>query len=265
MSDKAKKEITVYERLKALYKLQVMDSKIDELRRLRGDTPLKVKDLEDEIIGLKTRAEKIDSEKITLEEQIVEKKNIIKESKAKLKKYEEQQKKVRNNREFEALSKQIEYEELELQLSDKRIKEYTYKTKEKNEAFEQLKEEVTERENDYENAKEELDGIIVETEKDEQTLKDLRVGVEEKIEKRLLVAYLRIRKGLRNGLAVVPIRREACGGCFNRIPPQRQIDVESHKKIIVCEFCGRVLVDDEIVELVDEEIKKLKIDIKLYD
>jgi len=265
MSDNAKKEITVYERLKALYKLQVMDSKIDELRRLRGDTPLKVKDLEDEIIGLKTRAEKSESEIIALKEQIVEKKSIIKESKAKLKKYEEQQKKVRNNREFEALSKQIEYEELELQLSDKRIKEYTFKIKEKEESYSQIKEEIVEREGDYRNAKKELDGIIIETEKDEQTLKDLRVGVEAKIEKRLLIAYLRIRKGVINGLAVVPIHREACGGCFNRIPPQRQIDVESHKKIIVCEFCGRVLVDDEIVELVDEEINKLKIDIKLYD
>ncbi len=265
MSDKENKEITVHDRLKALYKLQVMDSKIDELRRLRGDTPLKVKDLEDEIIGLKTRAEKMDAEIKTLKEQVSEKKNIIKEAKDKLKKYDEQQKKVRNNREFEALSKQIEYEELELQLSDKRIKEYTAEIKEKGQAFEAIKDEIVEREKDYENAKKELEGIVEETEKDEQTLKDLRVAVEQKIEHRLLKAYLRIRKGVRNGLAVVPIHREACGGCFNRIPPQRQIDVESHKKIIVCEFCGRILVDDEIVETVDEEIKKLKIDIKLYD
>lgn len=265
MSEKENKEITVYDRLKALYKLQVMDSKIDELRRLRGDTPLKVKDLEDEIIGLKTRSEKIDSEIKILKDQVSDKKNIIKEAKEKLEKYDGQQKKVRNNREFEALSKQIEYEELELQLSDKRIKEYTVQIKEKEIALEEINNEITESEKDYDNAKKELDGIVVETEKDEQTLKDLRVSVEEKIEKRLLKAYLRIRKGVRNGLAVVPIHREACGGCFNRIPPQRQIDVESHKKIIVCEFCGRILVDDEIVELVDEEIKDLNIDIQLYD
>jgi hypothetical protein len=259
------KEITVYDRLKALYKLQVIDSKIDELRRLRGDTPLKVKDLEDEIIGLKTRAEKIDAEIKILKDQIVEKKEIMAQAKEKLKKYEEQQKKVRNNREYESLMKQIEYEELEMQLSEKRIKEYTTQIKEKEEALKQINEEIKDRNIDYENAQKELTEVVEETEKDEQKLRDLRTGIEETIERRLLKAYIRIRKGVRNGLAVVPIQRQSCGGCFNKIPPQREIDVQSHKKIIVCDFCGRILVDDEIVETVTEEIKQLNIDIKLYD
>ena len=259
------KEITVYDRLKALYKLQVIDSKIDELRRLRGDTPLKVKDLEDEIIGMRTRAEKIDAEIKILKDQIVERKEIMKQAKEKLKKYQEQQKKVRNNREYEALMKQIEYEELEYQISEKRIKEYTAQIAEKEEDLKKLEEEIKDLTIDYENAKNELDQVIEETEKDEQKLKDLRTGIEDTIERRLLKAYLRIRKGVRNGLAVVPIFKESCGGCFNKIPPQRQIDVQSHKKIIVCEFCGRILVDDEIVETVEEEIKQLDIDIKLYD
>ena len=263
MSEKETKEITVNEKLLALYKLQVIDSKIDELRRLRGDTPLKVKDIEDEIIGLKTRKENIENEINVLSEQVTEKKNIIKDAKEKLKKYAEQQNKVRNNREFEAISKQIEYEELEIQLSDKRIKEYSSQKKEKEENLAIVDNDISEKEVDYTSAKSELDGIVVETEKDEQYLKDIRIGIEEKIEKRLLKAYLRIRKGVRNGLAVVPIHREACGGCFNKIAPQRQIDVASHKKIIVCEFCGRILVDDEIVTNVEEDIKDM--DINLWE
>ncbi len=261
MSEKEIKEITVNEKLLALYKLQVIDSKIDELRRLRGDTPLKVKDIEDEIVGLKTRKEKVESEIETLKDQIAEKKNIIKDAKDKLKKYTEQQNKVRNNREFEALSKQIEYEDLEIQLSDKRIKEYSVQIKEKEDSLGLVDAAIKEKEEDYNSAKSELDEIVIETEKDEQNLKDIRTGIEEKIEKRLLKAYLRIRKGVHNGLAVVPIHREACGGCFNKIAPQRQIDVSSHKKIIVCEFCGRILVDDEVVDTVDAEIKELNINL----
>lgn len=261
MSEKEIKEITVNEKLLALYNLQVIDSKIDELRRLRGDTPLKVKDIEDEIVGLKTRKEKIEEEVKTLKEQVSEKKHTIKEAKEKLTKYVEQSKNVRNNREFEALSKQIEYEELEIQLSEKRIKEYTVQVKEKDENLKSVKSLIGDKEEDFESARSELDDIIVDTEKDEQHLRDIRTGIEDKIEKRLLKAYLRIRKGLRNGLAVVCITREACGGCFNKIAPQRQIDVGSHKKIIVCEFCGRILVDNEIVEKVNEQIKELKINL----
>lgn len=255
------KEITVNEKLLALYKLQVIDSKIDELRRLRGDTPLKVKDIEDEIIGLKTRKDNIETDAKELNDQVSEKKNIIKDAKQKLKKYSEQQNKVRNNREFEAISKQIEYEELEIELSEKRIKEYKAQIKEKEEKLENIDNEINEKEDDYKVAKAELDDIIVDTQKDEDHLKEIRTAIEEKIEKRLLKAYLRIRKGVRNGLAVVPIYREACGGCFNKIAPQRQIDVASHKKIIVCEFCGRILVDDEIVETVEKDISKLKINL----
>ncbi|MBN2663312.1 MAG: hypothetical protein JXR68_06655 [Bacteroidales bacterium] len=261
MSEKETKEITVNEKLLALYKLQVIDSKIDELRRLRGDTPLKVKDIEDEIIGLKTRKENIENEINILSEQVSEKKNIIKDAKEKLKKYAEQQNKVRNNREFEAISKQIEYEELEIQLSDKRIKEYSAQIKEKEESLAIVDNDILEKDADFSSAKSELDGIVVETEKDEQHLKDVRTSIEEKIEKRLLKAYLRIRKGVHNGLAVVPIHREACGGCFNKIAPQRQIDVASHRKIIVCEFCGRILVDDEIVTNVEEDVKDMNINL----
>ena len=261
MSEKENKEITVNERLIALYKLQVIDSKIDDLRRLRGDTPLKVKDLEDEVVGLKTRQEKSESEIGLLKDQVADKKNLIKEAKEKLKKYTEQQDSVRNNREFEALSKQIEYENLEIQLSEKRIKEYTVVVKAKEAVLAESVAQIEGRAGDLTQAKEELDAIVVETEKDENELRDIRTKIEEKIEKRLLTAYIRIRKGVRNGLAVVAIQRESCGGCFNRIPPQRQIDVESHKKIIVCEFCGRILIDDEIVTHVEEEMKDLKINL----
>ncbi len=257
--------ITVYDRLKALYKLQVIDFKIDELRRLRGDMPMKVKDLEDDIIGMNTVAENLQKEIDVLKEQIKEKEETIVSAKEKLKKYNEQQKKVRNNREFEALMKQIEYEELEKKLAEKRKKEYSEKIKEKEAELEELKKEIAEKEEELKQAKEELESIIIETEKDEERLKEIRDKIEAKIEKRLLIAYLRIRKGIGNGLAVVPIYAEACGGCFNRIPPQRQIDVESHKKIIVCEFCGRILVDEEIVKAVEEEIKELNIDIDLYE
>lgn len=254
-------DITVEEKLKSLYKLQVIDSKIDELRRLRGDTPLKVKDLEDEVIGLRTRKEKFDLEIQNLKKQIQDKKNIAKEAKEKHAKYTDQQSKVRNNREFEALSKQIEFEELEIQLCEKRVKEYTFEIKEKETVIEDSDKQVSERESDLEEAKKELDEIIQETEKEEKELKEIRTKIEERIEKRLLNAYIRIRKGVRNGLAVVTFQRGACGGCFNRIPPQRQIDVESHKKIIVCEFCGRILVDSEVVLTVNEEIKTLNLNL----
>lgn len=261
MSEKENKEITVNDRLIALYKLQVIDSKIDELRRLRGDTPLKVKDLEDEVVGLKTRQEKLESEIESFNEQISDKKNIIKSAKEKLKKYSEQQDKVRNNREYEALSKQIEFEELEIQLSEKRIKEYTEEIEKKEETLKDSNSQIEERHGDLEQAKKELESVVVETEKDENELKEFRTKIEETIEKRLLNAYIRIRKGVRNGLAVVAIERESCGGCFNRIPPQRQIDVESHKKIIVCEFCGRILIDDEVVVQVEDEMKNFKINL----
>lgn len=265
MAEKENQEITVYDRLKALYKLQVIDSKIDDLRRLRGDTPMKVKDLEDEIIGLKTRAEKIDAEIKILKDQITEKDNTITGAKDKLLKYNDQIKKVRNNREYEALMKQIEFEELELKLGEKRKKEYSEQIGEKQAELNDLKKEIEDRAIDYKNSKKELDETVIETQKDEDTLKNIRTGIEETIERRLLKAYLKIRKGVGNGLAVVPIYREACGGCYNRIPPQRQIDVESHKKIIVCEFCGRILVDDQIVTKVQEEITQLNIDINLYE
>jgi len=253
------KEITVFDKLVALYKLQVIDSKIDEIRLMRGDAPLKVKDLEDDIEGLKTKKEKLLQELETIEDQITEKTNIIAEAKEKLKKYNEQQSKVRNNREYEALSKQIEYEELEIQVSEKRIQEYKSLIKSKKEQLKELEKEFKDKEQEYEISKKELDTIIEETEKEEQQLKDLRTTIEDKIEKRLLKAYLRIRKGLKNGLAVVPVVRQACNGCHNRIPMQREIEIESNKKIIVCEFCGRILVDNNIVENVNKEIKELNI------
>lgn len=253
------KEVSIFEKLVALYKLQVLDSKIDEIRLIRGDAPQKVRDIEDELVGLKTKKENILNQIQSYESQISEKRNIIAEAKEKLKKYQEQQSKVRNNREFEALSKQIEYEELEIQVSEKKISDFNNELKKLKEELQLVEKEIVDKEQEFVSAKNELDSVVQETEAEEQRLKDIRTKVEELIEKRLLKAYLRIRKGLRNGLAVVPVLKGACNGCHNKIPLQRQLEIESKKKIIVCEFCGRILVDEEIVNIVKEEIKQQNI------
>jgi len=245
---KTQEEITIEKKLISLFKLQQIDSKIDKIRIIRGELPLEVQDLEDQCIGLETRSSKFLEEIQNLEKQIHEKNGAIKESKALIKKYEEQQNNVRNNREYEALSKEIEFKNLEIQLFDKRIKEYTIDLEAKKIDVEKINKELTDSRNELEIKKSELNDIIAETEKEEQELEINSLEQQKNIEARLLTAYSRIRKGARNGLAVVKIERDACGGCFNKIPPQRILDIKMHKKIIVCEYCGRVLIDEEFAD-----------------
>ncbi len=242
-------EVSVEQKLVALYTLQQIDTQIDRIRIIRGELPLEVQDLEDEVIGLETRIEKFENEVVVMNNLITEKKQGIKESKALIAKYEEQQKNVRNNREYDSLSKEVEFQNLEIQLYEKRIREHSTSLSEVNEQMEIAKAKLTERASDLTLKKSELQSIIEETEKDEEDLMHRSKRSEEMIEDRLLIAYKRIRKNARNGLAVVQIERDACGGCFNKIPPQHQLDIRVHKKVIVCEFCGRILVDQEIAGL----------------
>ena len=245
---KTQEEISVEKRLVSLFKLQQIDTKIDKIRIIRGELPLEVQDLEDQYMGLETRLNKFSEEIKELEKQILEKNVSIKDSKTLIKKYEDQQNNVRNNREYEALSKEIEYKNLEIQLFEKRIKESTTELELKKSDIERINKDLTESKNDLEIKKSELNDIIAETEKEEQELEGKSKEQQENIEERLLTAYKRIRKGARNGLAVVKIERDACGGCFNKIPPQRILDIKMHKKIIVCEYCGRVLIDEEFAD-----------------
>jgi predicted nucleic acid-binding Zn-ribbon protein len=241
-------ELTIEEKLRALYKLQVINSEIDKIRTLRGELPLEVQDLEDEIVGLETRIEKLQEEIKSFDSAISSKKNDMVNSKGLIKKYEEQQNNVRNNREFDSLSKEIEYQTLEIELSEKRIKEFTIQEKEKIEHIEESKKTLDERVKDLQQKKSELEDITSDTQKEEELLLKKRQEYEQNISERLFTAYKKIRKNARNGLAVVSVERDACGGCFNQIPPQRQLDIRSRKKIIVCEYCGRILVDLDLVE-----------------
>lgn len=241
-----KSEITVEEKLRALYKLQVIDSEIDKIRMVRGELPLEVQDLEDELAGLETRISKLKQEVTDLDASINDRKNAMKEALSQIKKYEEQQQNVRNNREFDSLNKEIEYQTLDIQLSEKKIKDYKAQIEAKNSLVEQAEATFAERSKDLDHKKSELADIVSETEKEEQGLLSESSKAAAKIEDRLLTAYKRIRTNAANGLAVVTINRDACGGCFNKIPPQRQMDIRLRKKIIVCEYCGRVLVDSDI-------------------
>ncbi|MBW6490005.1 MAG: hypothetical protein K0B15_02310 [Lentimicrobium sp.] len=236
-------EISIEKKLIALYSLQQNDSQIDKIRIIRGELPLEVEDLEDEIIGLQTRIDNHIQEIETLKASISEKDNAIKDSHQQIKRYEEQQMNVRNNREYDSLSKEIEFQNLEIALAEKRIKEFTHSLNLKNEEIVAAQKVLDERKNDLEIKKSELADIVSETEKEEQLLHVKSEEFQRYIEDRLLTAYKRIRKNARNGLAVVSVERDACGGCFSSIPPQRQLDIRMHKKIIVCEYCGRILVD----------------------
>ncbi|QIA09596.1 zinc ribbon domain-containing protein [Draconibacterium halophilum] len=240
------KDISVEEKLRALHELQSVVSDVDKIKTLRGELPLEVQDLEDEIAGLKTRLVNLDDEVKNLDTSINNKKISIKDSQALIVKYTEQQNNVRNNREFDSLSKEIEFQNLEIELSEKRIKEFTAEMTEKKEIITASKEQLKEREEDLERKKGELSEITEETKIEEDKLRSKSEKIESFIEPRLLGAFKRIRKNARNGLAVVTIQRDACGGCFNKIPPQRQLDIASRKKIIVCEYCGRILVDQNI-------------------
>ena len=241
-------ELPVEEKLKLLYSLQKVYSSIDNIKTLRGELPLEVQDLEDEIEGLETRVNKLKDEVKEFETAVNNKKNEIKNSEALIKKYKEQQNNVRNNREYDSLSKEIEYQTLEIELSEKRIKEFSVKVVEKNELIDESEKILTERKADLVSKKEELEEIVADTKKEEESLSGSVGSIEGKVDERLLTAFNRIRKSARNGLAVVTVQRDACGGCFNKIPPQRQLDIKSRKKIIVCEYCGRILVDDELTE-----------------
>ena len=243
---KAEKEITVEEKLKALYELQKAVSKIDEIKILRGELPLEVQDLEDEIIGLNTRMDNFETEIADSIAVIASKKIEIEESRMKIAKYKEQQDNVRNNREYDNLSKEIEFQTLEIELCEKRIREYTTAHETKKADQKNTADKLSERKLDLEQKKGELNEIVSETKHEEERLREHAKQIESLIEPRLLTAFKRIRKNARTGLAVVYVQRDACGGCFNKIPAQRQLDIRLRKKIIVCEYCGRILVDQEL-------------------
>ena len=250
---KIDKEITVEEKLNALYDLQKVVSKIDEIKTLRGELPLEVQDLEDEIIGLNTRLENIENDIAEVSAAMANKKIEIEEAKAKIEKYKSQQENVRNNREYDNLSKEIEFQGLEIELSEKRIREATASREAKMAEKETTLERLNERKLDLEQKKEELNEIVSETKQEEEKLRENAKEIESLIEERLLTAFKRIRKNARNGLAVVYVQRDACGGCFNKIPAQRQLDIRLRKKIIVCEYCGRILVDPELAGVISAE------------
>lgn len=247
MAKKQEKEITVEEKLKTLYSLQQKLSEIDNIKILRGELPLEVADLEDEIIGLETRIKKYETELKEAETAISHQKQKTKDSALKIEKYKEQLDNVRNNREFDHLSKEIEFETLEIELAEKRIKEFTHDSKNLSEQIEKSKTFLDERAGDLAQKKEELESIVSETKQQEEQLREEVKDIESEVEPRLLTAFKRIRKSARNGLAVVMIERGACGGCFNKIPPQKQMDIKIGKKIIVCEYCGRIMIDPELV------------------
>ena len=238
-------EMSVKDKLKALYDLQQIDTEIDKIKILRGELPLEVQDLEDEIEGLETRVGNIETEAKTLQDAITKKNNEITSAQTLIKKYEEQQNNVRNNREYDSLSKEIEFQTLEIELAEKRKKEFSEQVEEKEVHIADSTVILDERKDDLNTKKSELDEIIADTRKEEEILDKKRDNIENLIEPRLYTAYDKIRNNARNGLAVVTVERDACGGCFNKIPPQRQLDIASRKKIIVCEYCGRILVDTD--------------------
>ena len=249
MAKEAKKdpnEFSVEEKLRALYQLQSMLSEIDKIKTLRGELPLEVQDLEDEVAGLSTRIEKIQNEIAELKANVVNKKIEIEAAKVSVEKYKSQQENVRNNREYDVLSKEIEFQSLEIELCEKRIREALAAEKAKNEELARSTEALEERKQDLEAKKAELEEIVAETKQEEEKLREKAKVLETAIEPRLLQAFKRIRKSTRNGLGVVYVQRDACGGCFNKIPPQKQLDIRSRKKIIVCEYCGRIMVDPEL-------------------
>ncbi|HOZ30959.1 MAG TPA: C4-type zinc ribbon domain-containing protein [Bacteroidales bacterium] len=239
---------SVSDKLKSLYRLQLIDSEIDRIKIMRGELPLEVQDLEDEIAGLETRILNFETETGNMEKQISLRENAKNDANTLIKKYTEQQNNVRNNREFDSLSKEIEFQTLEIELCDKKIKEHKTDIELKTQLIEGSKFKLEERQKDLEVKKNELESIVSETKIDEEKLTAERESIASYIEPRLLYAYSRIRNNVLNKLAIVSIERDACGGCFNKIPPQRQLDIKSSRKIIPCEYCGRILVDPDILE-----------------
>ena len=246
----AKKKVTVSveDRLKALYQLQIIDSEVDKIRIVRGELPLEIEDLEDLIAGLKTRLEKLAGELELVNTDLLAKKNSIADATVLVEKYEKQLKNIKNNREFSSLTKELEYKGLEIQLNEKHIAELQAKVIHKDEVITESKLQIMDREEELSVKNKELAAIVKETEKEEKDLLKRSDKAQVVIEERILTAYSRIRNKVKNGLAVVSVDRDACGGCFNQIPPQRQLDIQMHKKVIVCEHCGRILVDSNILD-----------------
>ncbi|WP_343636781.1 C4-type zinc ribbon domain-containing protein [Fluviicola sp.] len=242
------KETTVAEKLDALYALQKIDSQIDKIRTVRGELPLEVQDLEDEIEGLETRIKNLQDEAKELDTEVADRKIAMKDAEAAIVKFKDQQNNVRNNREFESLAKEIEYQELEIKLHDKRMKEAKIKITAKKEVLDEAKERLELRKGDLKVKQDELNEIVGETQKEEEALIAQSEKAKASIDSRLIAAYDRLRSNAKNGLAVVGVDRDSCGGCFNKIPPQRQLDIDTRRKVIVCEHCGRILVPAEVVE-----------------
>ena len=263
MAKKDPMDMPVEERLKTLFQLQTTLSGIDEKRALRGELPLEVQDLEDEIEGLTTRIDKINADIAEFEQAVVMKKGEIENAKVSVERYKEQLNDVKNNREYDTLSKEIEFQSLEIELCNKKIKEATIRIEEKKAELAQNEEIIEDRRQALDLKKSELDEIMQETRAEEEKLKAKVKELEAKIEPRLLTSFKRIRKNARNGLGIVYVQRDACGGCFNKIPPQRQLDIKMHKKVIVCEYCGRILIDPELAgvkidKVTGQEEKKRK-------
>jgi predicted nucleic acid-binding Zn-ribbon protein len=246
MAKKDPKDLPVEEKLKNLFQLQTTLSAIDDKKALRGELPLEVQDLEDEIAGLNTRIEKIQNEIKEFQDAVVLKKGDIETAKASVERYQAQLNEVKNNREYDMLSKEIEFQTLEIELCNKKIREASARVEERKKDLEAAQEQVEERQKDLTEKKSELSEIMQETREEEEKLKEKAADLETKIEPRLLTSFKRIRKNARNGLGIVYVQRDACGGCFNKIPPQRQLDIKMHKKIIVCEYCGRIMIDPEL-------------------
>ncbi|MGB3007975.1 MAG: C4-type zinc ribbon domain-containing protein [Chitinophagaceae bacterium] len=240
------KEFSVEERLTSLLTLQKIESKLDELHILKGELPMEVADLEDEITGLHSRQNRIEEEINGVTDFIEQRKNAIKEADAQIKKYEKQSSNVKNNREFEAINKEVEMQQLDVKLAEKHIKDATEEIAEKAVLLEKAKKNIAVKEGVLANKKSELEKIIVSNEKEEKHFNKLSAEAKEHVEPRLLASYIKIRSSYRNGLAVVPVERDACGGCFNAIPPQKQSEIKQHKKVMICENCGRILVDEEL-------------------
>lgn len=246
MAKKDPTDLSVEEKLKTLYQLQTALSSIDEKRALRGELPLEVQDLEDEIEGLTTRVEKIQNDINEFERAVVQKKGEIADAEQSVARYKSQLDEVKNNREYDTLSKEIEFQSLEIELCNKKIREANARIAEKKEELALNQQTIAERKEDLDVKKGELEEIMEETRAEEDKLKEKVKDLEARIETRLLTSFKRIRKNARNGLGVVYVQRDACGGCFNKIPPQRQLDIKMHKKIIVCEYCGRIMIDPEL-------------------
>mgnify|MGYP004520598523 FL=1 len=260
---KKESEISVESKLQTLYQLQTTLSAIDEKRALRGELPLEVQDLEDEIAGLKTRIEHIEGDINDFQQAVAQKQGEIKEAEESVERYKKQLDEVRNNREYDTLTKEIEFQSLEIELCNKKIKEANAKVEDKKRELARTNDLINDRQQALDEKKSELDEIMQETREEEQALKAKAEELETKIEPRLLSSFKRIRKNARNGLGIVYVQRDACGGCFNKIPPQRQLDIKMHKKVIVCEYCGRIMIDPELAgvktvetEVVDDKPKR---------